>query len=32
MSAPIHLEPGDGDIEPILRENERMEQNDPDAT
>lgn len=31
MTKPINLEPGDGDIEPILREIERMEQNDPDA-
>ena len=32
MSTPIDLEPGGGDIEAILREVERMEQNDPDAT
>lgn len=32
MSDPIDLEPGVGDIEAILRDIERMEQNDPDAT
>lgn len=31
MSTPIDLEPGDGDIEIILREIERMEQDDPSA-
>lgn len=31
MSTPINLDPEPGDLEPILREIERMEQDDPDA-